>query len=37
LTRGERKLWECERGEDYVAHNPYFLYLGVARRSSTFE
>jgi hypothetical protein len=37
LTRGERKLWECQRGEDYVGHNPYFLYLGVGRRSSTWE
>ena len=37
LTRGERKLWECERAEDYVAHNPYFLYIGVARRKSTLE
>jgi hypothetical protein len=37
LARGERKLWECERAEDYVAHNPYFLYIGVGRRKSTLE
>ena len=37
LSRGERKLWECDRAEDYVAHNPYFLYIGVARRSSTLK
>ncbi len=36
LTRGDRKLWECQRAEDYVAHNPYFLSIGVGRRSSTF-
>jgi hypothetical protein len=37
LMRGERKLWECEQGEDFVAHNPYFLYFGVDRRRSTLE
>jgi hypothetical protein len=37
LTRGKRKLWECERAEDYVAHHPYFLYFGVDRRKSTLE
>lgn len=37
LSRGERKLWECDRAEDYVAHHPYFLYIGVERRKSTLE
>jgi hypothetical protein len=37
LTRGDRKLWTCEKAEAYVGHNPYFLYWGVGRRSSTFE
>ena len=37
LSRGERKLWECERAEDYVGHHPYFLYIGVDRRRSTLK
>ena len=37
LTRGEQKVWECQRGEDYVATNPYFLYIGVDRHRGTSE
>jgi hypothetical protein len=37
LLHNKREVWSCTKAEPYVGTNPYFLYWGAGRHSSTLE